>query len=84
MLISGSSLPVTLNQPLFHPPSDNRYDPRQEDQTMSWVDDLASVLGVPGGALVVAGAMYGACVVAEKAAHPDALSVCPRSFYLSA
>lgn len=40
---------------------------------MSWVNDLASVAGVPGGAAVLAGAMYCACVAAEKAARPEAL-----------
>jgi hypothetical protein len=41
---------------------------------MSWVNDLASVAGIPGGAAVVAGAMYGACAAAEKAARPESPS----------
>jgi len=40
---------------------------------MSWVNDLASVLGIPAGAAVLAVAMYGACTAAEKAARPEAL-----------
>ena len=40
---------------------------------MSWVNDLASELGVPAGAATLAVAMYAACVAAEKAARPMAL-----------
>jgi hypothetical protein len=40
---------------------------------MSWMNDLASSLGIPAGAATLAVAMYGACVAAEKAARPDAL-----------
>lgn len=40
---------------------------------MSWVNDLASVLGIPKGAATLAVAMYAACFAAEKAARPDAL-----------
>src|SRR5579872_362589 len=35
---------------------------------MSWVNDLASGLGIPAGAATVAVAMYAACAAAEKAA----------------
>jgi hypothetical protein len=40
---------------------------------MSWVNDLASSLGIPAGAATLAMAMYAACAAAEKAARPDAL-----------
>jgi hypothetical protein len=40
---------------------------------MSWVNDLASGLGIPMGAATLAVAMYGACTAAEKAARPEAL-----------
>jgi hypothetical protein len=40
---------------------------------MSWIGDLASGLGIPHGAAVLAVAMFGACVAAEKAARPEAL-----------
>lgn len=40
---------------------------------MSWVNDLASVLGIPAGAATLAVAMYAACAAAEKAARPEAL-----------
>jgi hypothetical protein len=40
---------------------------------MSWVNDLASSLGIPAGAATLAGAMYVACAAAEKAARPEAL-----------
>jgi hypothetical protein len=41
---------------------------------MSWVNDLASGLGIPAGAVTLAVAMYGACTTAEKAARPEALN----------
>jgi uncharacterized protein (DUF697 family) len=41
---------------------------------MSWVNDLASSLGIPAGAATLAVAMYGACAAAEKAARPEALA----------
>jgi hypothetical protein len=40
---------------------------------MSWVSDLALVLGMPVAPVTLAAAMYGACSVAEKAARPEAL-----------
>ncbi len=40
---------------------------------MSWVNDLASGLGIPAGAATLAVAMYAACTAAEKAARPAAL-----------
>ncbi len=40
---------------------------------MSWVNDLASGLGISAGAATLAVAMYGACAAAEKAARPEAL-----------
>ena len=40
---------------------------------MSWVNDLASSLGVPAGAATLAVAMYAACAAAENAARPEAL-----------
>lgn len=40
---------------------------------MSWVNDLASVAGMPAGAATLAVAMYAACAAAEKAARPEAL-----------
>jgi hypothetical protein len=40
---------------------------------VSWVNDLASGLGIPAGAATLAVAMYGACVAAENAARPEAL-----------
>lgn len=40
---------------------------------MSWVNDLASGLGLPAGAATLAVAIYGACAAAEKAARPEAL-----------
>jgi hypothetical protein len=40
---------------------------------MSWVNDLASSLGIPAGAATLAAAMYAACAAAEKAARPEAL-----------
>jgi hypothetical protein len=40
---------------------------------MSWVNDLASVAGIPAGAATLAVAMYAACSAAEKAARPEAL-----------
>jgi hypothetical protein len=40
---------------------------------MSWVNDLASTLGIPAGAATLAVAMYAACVAAEKTARPEAL-----------
>src|ERR1700693_5141944 len=40
---------------------------------MSWVNDLASGLGIPAGAATLAVALYGGCSAAEKAARPDAL-----------
>lgn len=40
---------------------------------MSWVNDLASILGVPGGAATLAIAFYTACSAAEKSARPEAL-----------
>ncbi len=41
---------------------------------MSWVNDLASALGIPVGVVLLAGAIYAACVEAEKDARPAALS----------
>jgi hypothetical protein len=41
---------------------------------MSWVNDLASVFGLPAGAGLIATAMYAACVAAEKTARPEALT----------
>jgi hypothetical protein len=41
---------------------------------MSWVNDLASAFGLPAGAAAIAGAMYAACVAAEKNARPEALA----------
>jgi hypothetical protein len=40
---------------------------------MSWVNDLASVLGLPVGAATVAVAMYAACTADERASRPEAL-----------
>jgi hypothetical protein len=40
---------------------------------MWWVNDLASVLGIPAGAATLAVAMYFGCAAAEKAARPEAL-----------
>ena len=40
---------------------------------MSWVNDLASSLGIPAGAVTLALAVYAACAAAEKAARPEAL-----------
>jgi len=40
---------------------------------MSWVNDLASGLGIPAGAATLAVAMYAACCAAEKVARPEAL-----------
>jgi hypothetical protein len=40
---------------------------------MSWVNDLASVAGIPAGAATLAVAMYAGCTAAEKAARPEAL-----------
>jgi hypothetical protein len=40
---------------------------------MSWVSEMASVMGIPAGAATLAGAMYGACAAAEKTARPEAL-----------
>ncbi len=40
---------------------------------MSWVNDLASALGLPAGVATLALAMYAACTAAEKAARPEAL-----------
>ena len=40
---------------------------------MSWVNDLASGLGIPAGAATLAVAMYAACAAAEKSARPEAL-----------
>jgi len=40
---------------------------------MSWVNDLASTLGISGAAATLAVAIYGACAAAEKAARPEAL-----------
>jgi hypothetical protein len=40
---------------------------------MSWVNDLASLAGVPAGCSTLAVALYGACVAAEKSARPQAL-----------
>jgi hypothetical protein len=40
---------------------------------MSWVNDLASSLGIPAGAATLAVAMYAACGAAEKVARPEAL-----------
>jgi hypothetical protein len=40
---------------------------------MSWMNALASGLGVPAGAATLAVAMYAACAAAEKAARPEAL-----------
>jgi len=36
---------------------------------MSWVNDLASVAGIPAGAATLAVAMYAACAAAEDAAR---------------
>ena len=47
---------------------------RYRGRQMSWVNDLASVAGIPAGATVLAVAMYGACAAAEKVARPAALS----------
>ena len=41
---------------------------------MTWLNDLASVLGLPAGAATRAAAMYAGCVAAEKVARPEALS----------
>jgi hypothetical protein len=41
---------------------------------VSWVNDLATVLGIPAGAATLAVAMYKACAVAEKAASKQALA----------
>lgn len=41
---------------------------------MSWVNDLASVLGIPGGAATLGVAMYLGCSAAEKVARPEALA----------
>jgi hypothetical protein len=35
---------------------------------MSWVNDMASVLGIPAGAATLAVSMYAGCSAAEKAA----------------
>jgi hypothetical protein len=40
---------------------------------MSWVNDLASGLGITAGAATLAVGMFGACTAAEKAARPEAL-----------
>jgi len=40
---------------------------------MSWINDLASGLGIPAGAATLAAAIYAACSSAEKAARPEAL-----------
>jgi hypothetical protein len=57
------------------PPSNQRYEILfGEIQQMSWVNDLASSLGIPAAAATLAGAMYAACVAAEKAARPEALN----------
>ena len=40
---------------------------------MSWVNDLASISGIPAGAATLAVAMYAGCAAAEKAARPEAL-----------
>jgi hypothetical protein len=40
---------------------------------MSWVNDLASGLGIPAGAATVAVGMFTACTAAETAARPEAL-----------
>ena len=37
---------------------------------MPWLTDLAPIFG---GGVTIAGAMYGACAAAEKAARPEAL-----------
>ena len=39
-----------------------------------WINDLASVLGIPAAAATLAGAMYAACDAAEKSARPGALN----------
>jgi hypothetical protein len=44
-----------------------------EDSALSWLNDLASGLGIPAGAAALAAAMYAACAAAEKAARPEAL-----------
>jgi hypothetical protein len=46
---------------------------------MSWLEDLASTLGVPTGATALALTMYGACAAAEKAARPTALQEIGRA-----
>jgi hypothetical protein len=40
---------------------------------MSWVNDLASLAGIPASAATLAVSMYGGCSAAERAAQPDAL-----------
>jgi hypothetical protein len=40
---------------------------------MSWVNDLASGLGLPVGAATIATAIYGACAAAQRAARPEAI-----------
>ena len=47
---------------------------------MSWVNDLASGVGIPAGAATLAVAMYAACAAAEKAARPEALKDIGRIF----
>jgi hypothetical protein len=52
---------------------DIRYDLGLGGSGMTWVNDLASGLGMPVGAAALAGAMYAACAAAERAARPEAL-----------
>jgi hypothetical protein len=40
---------------------------------VAWINDLASLLGVPAGAASLAIAMYAGCSAAEKSARPEAL-----------
>jgi hypothetical protein len=41
---------------------------------MPWLNDLASGLGIPAGAAIIAGAMYAGCVAAEQNLRPEALT----------
>src|SRR5690242_13574799 len=45
----------------------------RENIRMSWVNDIASGLGVPVGAATLAIGVYKGCVAAEKVARPEAL-----------
>lgn len=50
---------------------------------VSWVNDLASAVGVPAGAATIATGLYAACVAAEKAARPEALNDIGRTLKAS-